>query len=75
MMAPLLLDLGKHAVFIWSSYAIVAIVIVVLIAWLVIEGRKYQRQIAQLKRSYHLIQSVAVAQYPCKHLYYLVSNV
>jgi heme exporter protein D len=49
MMAPLLLDLGKHAVFIWSSYAIVAIVIVVLIAWLVIEGHKYQRQIAQLE--------------------------
>lgn len=49
MIAPLLLDLGKHAVFIWSSYAIVAIVIVALIAWLVFEGRKYQRQIAQLE--------------------------
>jgi heme exporter protein D len=49
MLALQFLDLGKHAVFIWSSYAVVAIVIAGLIAWLIVEGRKYQRQIAQLE--------------------------
>lgn len=49
MLSFLFLDLGKHAIFIWSSYVVVAIVIVGLIVWLVAEGRKYQRQIAQLE--------------------------
>lgn len=49
ILSLLLLDLGKHAVFIWSSYAVVAIVIAGLIVWLVAEGRTYRRQISLLE--------------------------
>jgi heme exporter protein D len=40
------MDLGPHAAFIWSSYAIVGVTIAVLIAWLYADGR---RQGAALK--------------------------
>lgn len=48
-MALAFMDLGKHAVFIWSSYAVVAIVLAGLIAWLVLEGRTYARRLADLE--------------------------
>jgi len=35
-----MLDLGKHAIFIWSSYGAVAVVLAALIFWLVAEGRR-----------------------------------
>ena len=44
-----MLDLGRHAEFIWASYAAVALVAFALIAWLVIEGRRYARQLAALE--------------------------
>lgn len=47
-MAPALIDLGKHAVFIWSSYAIVAVVLVALIAWLIADGARLKRRLAEL---------------------------
>ena len=40
-----MIDLGKHAVFIWSSYAAVAVVLVGLIAWLIAEGRRYEARL------------------------------
>ncbi len=43
-------DLGDHAVFIWSSYAIVTAVIGALSAWLIVEGRSLERQLAELER-------------------------
>jgi heme exporter protein D len=42
------IDLGPHASFIWSAYAIVAVVIGALIAWLVVDGRQQERRLADL---------------------------
>jgi heme exporter protein D len=41
-------DFGPHAAFIWWSYFIVATVIGALIAWLVLDGRRIQRQLDAL---------------------------
>ncbi|MCB1510141.1 MAG: heme exporter protein CcmD [Hyphomicrobiaceae bacterium] len=43
------MDLGKHAVFIWSSYGIVVIVIAALIGWLVWDGRRQAQRLADLQ--------------------------
>lgn len=43
------MDLGPHAAFIWASYAIVALVIALLIAWLIADGRQQQRHLEQLE--------------------------
>lgn len=40
------MDLGPHAAFIWSSYAIVGVTIAALVTWLYADGR---RQAAALK--------------------------
>ena len=40
-----MIDLGKHAVFIWSSYTAVAVVLIGLIAWLIAEGRRYESRL------------------------------
>ena len=37
------MDLGPHAAFIWSSYAIFTVVLVGLIGWLVMDGRRLKR--------------------------------
>jgi heme exporter protein D len=42
------MDLGPHASFIWSSYAVVTVVIGALIAWLVVDGRQLERRLADL---------------------------
>lgn len=39
-------DLGPHAAFIWSAYAIVALVLAVLIVWIIADGRR-QRSILE----------------------------
>lgn len=41
--------LGPHAVFIIASYAIVALVIAGLIAWIVVDGRTQARRLAELE--------------------------
>jgi heme exporter protein D len=38
-----LLDLGPNAVYIWASYAVVAITLAGFAAWLVADGRHQQR--------------------------------
>jgi heme exporter protein D len=43
------MDLGPHAAFIVASYAIVAIVMVGLVAWLVVDGRRQQRILDELE--------------------------
>jgi len=43
------MDLGPHAAFIWASYAVVALVIALLIAWLIADGRQQQRRLEQLE--------------------------
>lgn len=41
--------LGPHAIFIIASYAAMALVLITLIAWLVIDGRTQQRRLADLE--------------------------
>lgn len=43
------MDLGPNAVFIWSSYGIVAIVLGGLIAWLVADGIRQQHKLDELE--------------------------
>ena len=40
-------DMGPHAAFIWSSYALMAAVLAGLIAWLVLDGRRQSRLLAE----------------------------
>jgi heme exporter protein D len=37
------MDLGRHAAFIWSSYAIFAVVLVGMVVWLITDGRRLKR--------------------------------
>ena len=41
------MDLGPHAAYIWSAYAIVVVALAALIAWLFADGRRQQRLIAE----------------------------
>ncbi len=43
------MDLGPHAAFIVASYAVVAIVMAGLIAWLILDGRRHQRALDALE--------------------------
>ena len=40
-------DMGPHAAFIWSSYTLMAAVLAGLIAWLVLDGRRQSRLLAE----------------------------
>ena len=42
-------DMGPHAAFIWSSYAIYSAVLGCLIAWLIFDGRKQAAELAKLE--------------------------
>ena len=44
-----MIDLGKHAVFIWMSYGAVAIVLTGLVTWLIMDGRRRATQLAELE--------------------------
>jgi heme exporter protein D len=44
------MDLGPHAVYIWASYAVVAVGLAGLALWLVLDGRRQQRLIDELDR-------------------------
>lgn len=43
------MDLGPHSAFIMASYAIVAVVLAALIAWLFLDGRRQQRLLEDLE--------------------------
>jgi heme exporter protein D len=43
------MDLGPHAAFVWASYAVAALVLLGLVAWLVLDGRRQQRLIDGLE--------------------------
>jgi heme exporter protein D len=45
------MDFGPHAGFIWASYLIVAAVLSLLVAWLVLDGRRLQRLLDELESS------------------------
>ncbi len=40
------IDLGPHAAFIWSAYAITVVVLAGVIAWLVLDGRAQERRLS-----------------------------
>ncbi len=44
------MDLGPHAAFIWASYAAEVIVLAALIGWLLFDGSRQKRQLADLER-------------------------
>lgn len=50
MTPNLWIDLGRHAVFIWSSYAVVAVVLIGLIAWLIADGNRLRRHLNDLEK-------------------------
>lgn len=41
--------MGPHAAFIWACYAIVAVGLGALLAWLIFDGRRQARRIADLE--------------------------
>jgi len=43
------MDLGPHAAFIIASYAVVAVVMTGLVAWLIFDGRRQQRTLDDLE--------------------------
>lgn len=43
------MDLGPHAAFIWASYAVVAFVLALLIAWLVADGKQQEHRLEELE--------------------------
>ena len=43
------MDFGPHAGFIWASYVIAAVVLSLLAAWLVLDGRRLQRTLDELE--------------------------
>lgn len=43
------MDLGPHAVFIWLSYLVTVLAIAGLIGWLVLDGRRHGRRLADLE--------------------------
>ena len=43
------MDIGPHAGFIWAAYTIAAAVLSLLVAWLVIDGRRLQRLLDELE--------------------------
>jgi heme exporter protein D len=43
------MDLGPHAAFIWSSYAVTAIVLAALLTWLIWDGKRHRQRLADLE--------------------------
>ena len=43
------MNLGPHAAFIWSSYAVVALGLGALLAWLILDGRRQRAALADLE--------------------------
>lgn len=44
-----MLDLGRHAEFIWLSYGAVTAVVVAIVVWLQIDGRRHLKRLAELE--------------------------
>jgi heme exporter protein CcmD len=43
------MDLGPHAAYIWSAYAVVAVTLAALIGWLISDGRRLRRLIEEIE--------------------------
>lgn len=44
------MDLGPHAAYIWASYGIFCVVMAALVIWLVLDGARHERRLADLER-------------------------
>ncbi len=44
-----MIDLGKHAVFIWASYGATAAVLIGLTGWLIADGRRLRKALADFE--------------------------
>ncbi|HRN87853.1 heme exporter protein CcmD [Hyphomicrobium sp.] len=44
------MDLGPHAVFIWASYGAFVLILMLLIGWIWIDGRRQARALADADR-------------------------
>ena len=42
------MDLGPNAVFVWTAYGAVAVVLVTLLLWLIVDGTRQQRRLDRL---------------------------
>jgi len=45
------MDLGPHAAYIWSAYAVVVVTLAALIGWLAWDGRRQQRWLQEIEAS------------------------
>jgi heme exporter protein D len=43
------MHLGTHAAYLWASYAIVALALVGLVTWLILDGRRQRHRIDELE--------------------------
>jgi heme exporter protein D len=43
------MDLGPHAAYIWSAYAVVAVTLAALIGWLISDGRRQRRLLEKIE--------------------------
>jgi heme exporter protein D len=43
------MELGPHAAYIWAAYAAVAVGLVALVVWLVLDGRRQQHLVDELE--------------------------
>jgi heme exporter protein CcmD len=43
------MDLGPHAAYIWSAYAVVVVALAALIGWLIGDGRRQRRLIEEIE--------------------------
>ena len=42
------MDLGPNAVFVWTAYGAVAVVLATLLLWLIVDGTRQQRKLDRL---------------------------
>ena len=45
-----MMDLGKHAAFIWSSYGVVFASLIGIVLWLIWDGKRQQAQFDRLEK-------------------------
>lgn len=44
-----MMDLGRHAAYIWASYGVVVVVLTLLIGWIVADSRRQRRTLDELE--------------------------
>lgn len=44
-----MMDLGRHAAYIWASYGVVVVVLTLLIGWIVTDARRQRRILDELE--------------------------